>query len=335
MTLQDFSGPTISQPLLAVDDEPAIRRLVQLSLSYSGYTVETANSAAAARAMIQRQAYAMVISDLTMPGGSGLELLQFVRRIAPDTPFVLLTGTSDTATARQAIATGATDFVTKPFRPQDLVRVVEQNWQRAIVKREQQAAFTNEVLTDTIRALVAAVDAKDPYTACHSEAVAALAGRLGRLLDLDPPTLRILQFAALLHDVGKIAVPTAILRKPGALNREEWAVIRKHPEVSAEIVSKVGALYNVATLVRHHHEWLDGSGYPDGLQGEVIPWLTRIISVADAFEAMTSARAYRPAVETATAMELIVQAKGKQFDHQVVEALLQVEDLETFRDQIS
>lgn len=317
-------------PLLAVDDEPAIRRLVQLSLSYSGYTVETADDVPTAQEMIKAKSYAMIISDLNMPGGTGLDLLEFVQRVSPETPFVLLTGTSDTATARKAIAAGAADFITKPFRPQDLVRVVEQNWERAIVNRALAAELTNDVLTDTIRALVAAVDAKDPYTASHSERVAALSLMLGGELRLDESTLKVLEFAALLHDVGKIAVPTSILRKPGALSAEEWDIIKKHPEISADIVSKVSALSDVAKIVRHHHEWLNGAGYPDGLTGDDIPYLARVITIADAFEAMTSARAYRPAMDYSTAKGIIRENSGSQFDAAMAQSFLGLVDLKDF-----
>ena len=177
-----------------------------------------------------------------------------------------------------------------------------------------------------MRAQVAAIDAKDPHTASHSERVARLAVRLGHAANLPPDRLRVLEFAALMHDVGKIGIPEGILLKAGRLNENEWAIVKQHPIRSAEIVSQVSSLDEVATIVRHHHERLDGSGYPDGLAGNAIPMLSRIVAVADAFEAMTSSRSYRGALPADEVRSLICRDMGSHFDPDFGGILLDLDD---------
>jgi len=301
-------------PLLVVDDDPAVRGMIQAGLEALGYAAETAADAAQARECLRERNYSLVLCDYEMPGGTGLDLLEHVSQAHPDLPFILLTGRNETALAKTSIATGATDFLTKPFELAQLARAIEQNWTRFDRDREQAALRTGEILSGTIRALVAAVDAKDPHTATHSERVAALALQLGEAAGLPSERLQVLEFAALLHDVGKIGIPESILLKPGPLNDEEWTLMRQHPVRSAEIVGQVPALREVATLVRHHHERMDGSGYPDGLRGAAIPMLARIICIADVYEALTAARAYRGALPPAQARVIVASSLGAHFD---------------------
>lgn len=285
-----------------------------MGLTQLGYHVEQAPNVTEACALIRRHAYSLVLSDYEMPDGTGLDLLAYVTQNCRQLPVVLLTGHDDMPLARDAIACGASDFLTKPFELRQVARVIEQNWVRIERDEERIAALTNTILAGTIRALVAAVDAKDPYTARHSERVSRIASRLGEALGYSTERLRILEFAALLHDVGKIGVPHQILTKPGRLTPEEWEIIKRHPVRSAEIVAEVEPLAEVATIVRHHHERVDGRGYPDALSGTMIPEFSRIISLADAYEAMTANRAYRNALSSAEAQELIRENLGAQFD---------------------
>lgn len=301
-------------PILLVDDDDALRQMLALGLTQLGYRVEEAANIAAARSLILRNRYSLVLSDYEMPDGTGLDLLAYITKSHPHLPVVLLTGHDDMPLARDAIAGGAADFLTKPFELRQVARVIEQNWVRVERDEERTAALTNSILAGTIRALVAAVDAKDPYTARHSERVSRIASLLGDVLGYSPERLRILEFAALLHDVGKIGVPHEILAKPGRLTPEEWEIIKQHPVRSAEIVAEVEPLTEVATIVRHHHERVDGRGYPDGLRGTMIPEFSRIIALADAYEAMTANRAYRNALTPAEAQEVIRQNLGTQFD---------------------
>jgi putative nucleotidyltransferase with HDIG domain len=187
--------------------------------------------------------------------------------------------------------------------------------------------LSTPVLRRTLRALVAAMDARDPHNVTHSYRVTLLALRLGQALELTAGELETLELAALLHDVGKLVVPEQILAKPGALDEAEWEVIKQHPVHSARIVMQVSSLSEVAAIVRHHHERVDGRGYPDRLAGEEIPALSRLISIVDAYEAMTARRAYRAAMETDRARGIVRDALGSQFDRAMGEVFLDLEDL--------
>ena len=317
----------VTTPILVVDDEPGIRSLVRDSLTLAGYGIALASTLAEARELLRTRSFSLVISDYQLEDGDGLELIRYVTRVHPDVPVVLMTGLDEVGVGRSAIASGAVEFLPKPFAIPQLLRVVEQSWERVLHNQQRAASLTEEVLAGTIRALVAAMDAKDPFTASHSERVTLLALRLGEALQLPRERLRVLEFGALLHDVGKIAVPEQILRKPDRLTDDEWALIRLHPEKSAEIVGQVAPLANVATIVRHHHERMDGRGYPDGLMGEAVPYLSRIIGIADAYEAMTADRAYRGALTPEQARAIIREELGRQFDPALGQVFLSLTDL--------
>lgn len=188
--------------------------------------------------------------------------------------------------------------------------------------RRPRGLKTEAVLTSTLGAVIAAVDARDLSNATHSERVTALALRLGRSLGLGPGELEALELAAMLHDVGKISVPEAILNKPGRLDAGEWECMRRHPVCSEEIVRRVHPLGEVARVVRHHHERVDGAGYPDRLRGSEIPFLSRLIAVVDAYDAMTADRCYRPALPPAEARRRLHAGLGTQFDTRLGEAFL-------------
>jgi len=307
----------VSAPILVVDDDASLRRMLAAGLAQLGYGVEQAGNISEAASRLRAGRYSMLLCDYEMPGGNGLDLLKYVTQVYPELPFVLLTAHDDTTLARDAIANGAADFLCKPIDFRRVARVIEQNWVRVERDRERSAEVAESILTGTIRALVAAVDAKDPHTARHSERVSRIAVRLGEALGLASDRLRVLEFAALLHDVGKIAVPEQILIKPGRLTPQEWEILKQHPIRSGEIVSEVGQLMEVAKIVRHHHERVDGLGYPDGLSGDNIPEFARIITISDAYEALTSNRAYRPALSPRQALEMIRNNLGVQFDERI------------------
>jgi putative nucleotidyltransferase with HDIG domain len=178
----------------------------------------------------------------------------------------------------------------------------------------------------TVRTLVAAVEAKDSYTRGHSERVTAYAMALGQMLGLEEDTLDILRLASLLHDIGKIGVPESVLNKPGKLTDEEWLIIKRHPEVGASIVSNIRGqgVDTIAGIVRHHHERFDGHGYPDGLQGENIPFLARVLAVADSYDAMTSRRSYRGSLRKAKVLRELQNGCGSQFDEKAAVAMVEL-----------
>ena len=188
----------------------------------------------------------------------------------------------------------------------------------SLMRRDEQLA---EAYVNTVRALAAAVDAKDPYTHGHSQRVSAYSVMSGRQLGLDDETLAALEMGGLLHDVGKIGVPDAVLTKPDRPTEEEWQLLKRHPVVGAEIVAPVGFSQPVLDVVRHHHERMSGRGYPDGLAGEAIPLVARIASVCDAYDTMTSDRAYRRGLGHENAVAELRRCAGEQFDLACVEAL--------------
>jgi len=323
---QDIVGGP-GRRILVVDDDAALRHVIQAGLQGAGYRTEEGSSAAEALDLLRTRPYDLIVSDYEMPGGTGLELLERVLQVHPDLPFVLLTGHDELPLARTAILRGAVDFVEKPCPAARLVRILEQAWARQEHARKQAAGLTAELLLGTVRALVAAVDAKEPYTADHSTHVAELALRLGHALDLPAERLRTLEFAALLHDVGKIGVPDSILTKPGKLDAAEWEHIRRHPARSAEIVGQLESMSEIADIVRHHHERMDGNGYPDHLAGEAIPFLARILAVVDVYEALTSDRGYRRAMPETAARDVLRGGAGTHLDAALVEAFLRLEGL--------
>jgi putative nucleotidyltransferase with HDIG domain len=177
---------------------------------------------------------------------------------------------------------------------------------------------------DTIRALASAIDAKDPYTRGHSERVARLAVEIGRELKLDDATLRALEFGGILHDVGKIGVPEQVLGKPARLTPEEFKVVQAHAVIGAEIVEGVEFLRSAKPAIRHHHERWDGKGYPDGLAGEAIPLIARILNAADIWDACTSERPYHPAASATVGLSILAESRGVQLDPMVHDAILRV-----------
>ena len=183
-------------------------------------------------------------------------------------------------------------------------------------------------ICQSLLGLANALEAKDPYTRGHSERVAALSRRIASSLGLPSPVVDIVGQAGLLHDIGKIGVPETILRKPGPLSREEWELMRAHPVVGAQIVAPFEFFEAAARVIRHHHERWDGSGYPDKLAGDAIAIEARIVAVADVFDALTSARAYRPALTRDSALSVLTNEAGRTLDQSVVAALLSVLELD-------
>lgn len=329
--------------ILIADDDHAVRDVLHelLSASYKCVTVRSAEEALEALRTAQ---FHLVISDITMGGMTGLEMVPHVLDLAPDTVIVMISGAQTIESAIEALRVGAFDYVMKPF---DL-RHVEAAVRRALdhhalrtAKRryetylqelvEQRTAELNRTLSSlegayraTLKALVASLEMRDAETHGHSERVVSFSMRLGRELNLHNEQTRGLELGSMLHDIGKIGVPDMILRKPGRLTEEEWVIMRKHPALGRQILDGIEFLEGAVLVVGQHHEQWDGSGYPLGLRGEDIDLNARIFSVADAFDAMTSDRVYRASRPyEAAAIELDEHA-GRQFDAQVVKAFHRV-----------
>jgi putative two-component system response regulator len=308
--------------ILVVDDDSEVLEALGEALFRHGYRIATAANAFDALNLLKEKMFHMLITDISMPKMSGIELLEIASRIHPDMPIVLITGFGDVQMAKSCLQKGASDFITKPVNIRELPIIVERNLERRRLEAERLLEKGAQILLEAIRALAAAIDAKDPYTAGHSHRVTELSLLLGDSLDLAPEERYTLRLAAEMHDVGKIGIPEGLLNKASSLTEDEWAHVREHPIKGGEIVGQIEELEQVASIIRHHHERIDGLGYPDGLRGEAISKLARIIAIADVYDIMTTGRTYCPKRPKEEVVAELLQEKDRQFDPEMVEAFV-------------
>ncbi|MDD4890308.1 MAG: response regulator [Phycisphaerae bacterium] len=312
--------------VLIVDDEPGIGALVRETLTRRGLACWVATGPSGAKALLESQSFDVLITDIRMPGGGGMELLMYARKRIPDCKVILITGNSERDYISQALQLGAYDYIEKPFDAEQLADVVA----RAIngepddsalpgraAEAMELASQAKDALLNCVRALVLAVEAKDPHTRRHSEQVAHYAVNLAESLSVPRAMVEHIRVAALLHDIGKIAVPDHILAKPGKLTVEEFEYVRRHPAIGAQILGAISFLKNEALLVKHHHERWDGDGYPDCLTGEETPFASRIICVADCIDAMLMARVYKGGYSVDKMLGELNRNAGTQFDPKI------------------
>jgi len=322
--------------VLVVDDQPELLRLISRILGRE-HDVITAGDGVEGLQMVHDMQPDVVISDVMMPRLNGFELVEALRRdeATRRLPVLLLTARADGIDRVRGLRRGANDYLVKPFLPEELKARVR-NLLR-MRRYESYLTSINEELetksgslegrlhglfVDTVRTLVAAIDAKDFYTGGHSERVSHFAVRLAEQMKVSRPLVRTIELGALLHDIGKIGIPDRVLNKPGRLTDEEIEVIRQHTIFGGRILEKSPELAELRRFALHHHERWDGAGYPDGLAGEEIPASVRIVSVADCWDAMISDRVYRPGMAPKIAAEKVAKLRGNQFDPEVVEALM-------------
>src|SRR3979490_241484 len=278
--------------ILVVDDQPRIAGLMSQLLGMRGYDVVTAANAEEAEAEVSRQVPDLILSDVIMPGKSGYELCREFKD-NPATrliPFVLITGLSDSGDKLRGIEVGADDFLNKPVVAEELIARVH-----SLLRLKE---FTDELETadSVLCTLGLIVEGRDPYTEGHCERLAANATELGRHLGMNEDAVLALRRGGYLHDLGKIAVPDEILKKGSNLGPEEWEIMKQHPVTGETICKPLKSLHLVLPIIRHHHEHSDGSGYPDGLRMSEIPLLPRVLQVVDVYDALRTARPYKPAL---------------------------------------
>jgi putative two-component system response regulator len=315
----------VASRLLIVDDDEWIRDLLEKLLVRCHYRVSTARSAEAAIDLLKTEPFDLVLTDMMMVGMDGLELTRYISHTYPDLGIILITGCNEMERMRDAMRFGAIDYISKPFDISSIPMTIERNLERQQILRDAAEAKQQRSIQDTVSALITAIEKKEPHTAKHSHRVAHICLCIAEEMQLPENECRHLALAALVHDVGKIGTPDHILRKPDKLTEEEWAAMKNHPVEGAEIVSRVSELAYVADIVRHHHERVDGGGYPDGLRGNDIPLLSRVIAVADSYEVMTTNRIYRSALPRETAVARLQEGAGRQFDPEIVEVFLRIE----------
>lgn len=338
-----IGGPE-ARRILIVDDEETIRLALSKFLRSRGFDVDTAESGTIALEHLTVGRYSLMLCDIRMPGMSGLELVPRARELHPDMAIMMLSAVNDVPTATESMSAGAMEYLTKPVDLQDLLDAIERvanrrdlaieqrNVQRLIdaevarrtseAERERAALRTSAI--DAIAHLIALHESKDPFLAGTTLRVAAVARAVAEVLDLPQAEVDRIAVAARLHDVGKIALRDSVLNKPGALSPEEFEHVKEHVQLGMEILAPLTQLHDILEIVRDHHEHWDGSGYPQGLMGERISLGGRILCCADAFIALTSRRAYRPAMAVEDTVDYLEAHAGGLLDPQVYAALQRV-----------
>jgi cyclic di-GMP phosphodiesterase len=335
-----------SSRILVVDDEAPVRSMIGATLERQGYEVQLAVSGAQAMETMAHDSFDLILTDIVMQDGNGIALLERIHAEQPHLPVVMVSAIHDISVAIDSMRRGAYDYLLKPFEREHLIATVQRaldhrqaleenkNYQQNL---EQVVRARTEMLRSaiddlqlsyevTLEALGDALDLKDSETEGHSKRVTAYTITLARQMDLSPAEIKIIKTGAFLHDIGKMAIPDAILRKPGKLTPEEESVMRNHCTMGYHILRKIPFLSDAAAIVHAHQEHFDGSGYPNGLRGSEIPIGARIFALADTLDAITSDRPYRKARSFEVARAEILRCSGTQFDPAVVDVFLKIPD---------
>ena len=330
--------------VLVVDDEPQVRAMIGSTLDRQGFEVELAPSGRRALELLDTSNFDLVLTDIVMQDVNGIALLERIHSMQPDLPVVMVTAVHDIGVAIDSMRRGAYDYLLKPFDRENLMSTVHraldhrqvlqesQDYQQSL---EQMVQARTEMLRHamedlehsydvTLEALGDALDLKDSETEGHSKRVTAYTIALARAMGIPPVEIKVIARGAFLHDIGKMAIPDDILRKPGTLSNEEQDVMREHCARGYNMLRKIPFLAEAAEIVFAHQEHFDGSGYPNALRGHSIPVGARIFAVADALDAITSDRPYRKAHSFDAAREEILRCSGSQFDPVVVEFFLKI-----------
>ena len=338
--------------VLIVDDDPAIQKVLDIGLTDSGFFTKVMKSAIEAIEMLEARAFQpeCVVLDIRMPGMSGLEAIPHIKGFDEKVQIIMLTASTDLEIGIESMKRGAFDYLVKPVHRAELVETIGKalryrdllvdNERLAQENREYQKMLemkieerTAELFTayrqlqqtnmDTVRMLAETIEAKDHYTRGHCTRVRTLSSELYGRIESAQPDIEVLEYGALLHDIGKIGISEQLLNKNGRLTDEEYRIFAAHPVIGETILKTVDFFRPCLPIVRSHHEWYNGNGYPDGLSGDEIDPLVRIVSIADSFDAMTSNRPYRKALPIEVAIGELEKGKGVQFDPEFVDAFIE------------
>jgi len=340
------SAPRARKPIriLVVDDEAHVRSMIGATLERQGYDVQLASSGREAVDTLDRNTFELVLTDIVMQEGNGIALLERIHAQRPNVPVIMVTAIHDISVAIDSMRRGAYDYLLKPFEREHLVATVQraldhrqaiqeshtyqQNLEQVVRARTEMLRQAMEDLEHSydvaLEALGDALDLKDSETEGHSKRVTAYTIALARAMGISPAQIRVIARGAFLHDIGKMAIPDEILRKPGKLTKEEMDLMREHCTRGYQMLRKIPFLSEAAEIVFAHQEHYDGSGYPSHISGNKIPIGARIFAVADSLDAITSDRPYRKARTFDEAREEILRCSGSQFDPGVVEVYLKI-----------
>jgi putative two-component system response regulator len=318
-----------SPKILIVDDEPAVRDVLVRMLMAEGFLCLTAGDADSACQTLQQSPVDLVTSDVNMPGVSGVELLDRVLASYPDMAVLMLTGCGEMKTAIRALTRGACGYLMKPVQRDELVFQVKQGLERSFLRQERRR-YTEELerrveeQTQTIRTaheetihrLVAASSFRDEETGAHIRRTGLFSEAVARAAGWSRVDCERLRMAAPMHDVGKIGIPDAVLRKPGRLTTEEFEVMKRHTTIGADMLRESASpiLRLACEIAQYHHERWDGTGYPNGIRGDSIPESARILAIVDVYDALSHDRVYRPALPQHEVLEIVKQGSGSHFD---------------------
>lgn len=330
--------------ILIVDDHEIIKGMLASVLRSKGYSCNLAASVEDAFGILNGHRIDLIISDIMMPGRSGVDLLRKIKKVDADIAVLMIAGQADMDIAMECIHHGADDYIFKPFSIDRIFLTVKNLLEKrnlSIAMRNYQVSLEFKVLEQTelihhtmkelhktynhtLTALVRALDAREKEVGSHSERVMNYTLLMAARMGINGMDLEQLAKGALLHDIGKIGISDTILLKRGALVREEWIEMRRHPEVGHAILSEIGFLKDPAKLILTHHERFDGAGYPKGLKGEQIPISSRIFALVDTLDAMTSNRPYRKALPLEAVTAEVQRCTGTQFDPDIVDLFLSI-----------
>jgi putative two-component system response regulator len=334
-------GEPATRRVLVVDDEESIRNAIGKFLKSRGYDVAVVENGADALDALQRERFDALVCDVRMPGMLGTEVVPRAIELRPDLAVLMLTAVNDAPTATEALAHGAMDYLMKPIELDDLAKAVERavrrrdleiqqrNVERMIreevalrteeLRREQ--ALLAEISISIVRALVNAQEAKDTFLRGHSQRVGAMGAAIASAMGLPDDAVEDIRLSGQLHDIGKIGIPEALLHKTSPLTEEEYTRVKEHVRIGMDILTPLSPLARVLPAIQDHHERWDGSGYPRQLAGEQISLGGRILAAVDAFDALTSRRAYREPLTPHETIELLSSSAGAHLDPAVMEAL--------------
>ncbi len=338
--------------ILVTDDDSSMQKVLPLTLEQAGYSTAVAKTGDDAISLFQEKEHDFdcVLLDIRMPGKNGVDVLEYLKKEFPLTPVIMLTALNDLDMGIKTMRLGAYDYLVKPVRQNNLLETVRKALEhRRLLKENERLERENREYrhyleckvkerttelseayhklkhanVETVTVLAETIEAKDPYTRGHCTRVRDLSLALAREIGISPKDQERLEYGALLHDIGKIGVPENLLHKNGPLTEEERIYFQQHPVIGETILKTVEFFIPIVPIVRQHHEWIDGMGYPDGLKGTEIDPLARIVSIADAFDAMTSDRPYRNALPIETALKELEKNRVAQFDTEYIECFFE------------